>query len=247
MTLIRVRSLMMRIICIRDPRARIPVTRVFLFLLMPVLMFVSSCSQDGADAGGQEPPPISKEPVLKVREIPFFEAVVRKPPEQLPYPEVGLRFQRAVRDNDPRLQRFRPIGEARFGPAGDLYITFPSRDLVARFAKPEYALTLFGARAHGGKDEIITNPERLRFVDDQMILSNQVSGQVLVYDAVGQFKNAYELDRPDPIAGPDLNFLLTFTQNPNVFLRVDANNRILQRYQMTDSPVGGPEGETVGI
>ncbi len=176
---------------------------------------------------------------MAISEIPVFTAAPEHPPAPLPYIPAGLSFQQG---KAAKTRLFRPIGRGKFGPDGDLYLTFPTRHIVAAFRGPGFELTLFGKRASGGKDEIVKDPEMLHFVDGLLYLSNHKNGQVLVLDRSGGFRNLFELGLPGPIPGPDGAFLLRSDTNPNVFARVDDRKRLQQRYLLVRGEGADPEG-----
>ena len=150
-------------------------------------------------------------------------------PNPLPYPRGGLAFQMNQLTADSG--EFRPIGSARFGPEGDVYITFPDKDLVARFDDRE-GNRFYGPTVWGGQGEIITDPQQLDFVADRMHLSAKTRPRLAVIDTTGVPHGNYQMRFPGPVSGPDNRFIVADPLKPHNFFQVDADDRTLREYNL---------------
>jgi len=196
--------------------------------------------------GGAPGPPSPEESTAAVEESPSpkIEAVPEiavVPPNQaapFPYPAGGLAFQRA---DSAAATVHKPIGTALFGPNAWLYASFPNLDLIIAFRPPQFDLVFFGARGKGGADEIVKDPERLWLRDQRLWLTNQANGQAIALDLEGRFQDMQQLQAPDPIPGPNGDFLAVSPNNLNVFMRVN-NRSIPQRvFQLPTLPDEGAD------
>lgn len=209
---------------------------IFRFLFL-VLTAVATQACQGTDQTGTDKPSAPQEEPkssLKVTEVPVFNVKVDRDATPLPYPVSGLQFQRNLKGAHRENNRYRPMGDGKFGPGGDLYFTFPKQDLVMAFRKPHYELNYYGSPSYGGKGEIIKNPGLISFSQENMVLTNRDNGQALVLNTQAEFKDAYELKIAGAITGPDGSFLVSSPRNPNAFARMDANLNPIQRYLMND-------------
>ncbi len=213
------------------------------WFLLPFLILttgLSSSCQEVEKPGQQDlqreekPQTVSKKPEMSITRIPVFDLVLNQQPTPIPYPVTGLQFQRNLKGAQREKNRYRPIGEAAFNPDGDLYVTFPKQDLVIAFRRPAFDLNYYGSPTYGGKGEIIKNPGRIGFVGSNMVLTNGEDGQALVLNDKAAFQNAYDLQLPNALAGPDNAFLVVSPKNPSALARVDENVKAQQRYLLND-------------
>src|SRR5690606_26114854 len=107
----------------------------FWFLL---LLACAACHSERAPEPAQR---AKAEPSPKVHyqisEIPTFAVALDREPQPFPYPARGLRFQMTSTSSE-RLSLYKPIGQARFGPDQQLYVSFPELNTVARFSNPKW-------------------------------------------------------------------------------------------------------------
>lgn len=198
-----------------------------------------------------DPPP----PQARITRIPIFQPVISFQPTPLPFPEQGLRFQRANRlpssdkkasdgntsDNKKSAMKWMaPIGEARFGPDGHLFMSFPRRDLVIRVDRETWQLQYMGPKHQGGNGEIIKQPGVLSIVGNHLFLANRENGQVLVLDRKGNFVNAFEVGYTGALAGPEQTFVVPMPHGHGVFGRVDHRGTLLQQFSLEASLTGQP-------
>ncbi len=184
-----------------------------------------------ADGAAQDPGKPGKQPLF--REVTELKATPPNQAEPLPYPAGGLRFQRSSLASE---SQHRPIGSARYGPNGWIYAGFPKMDLVIAFKRPGYDLVFFGSRGQGGADEIVKNPERIHFIGESMLLTNNRNGQALALSLEGQFETLYETRTAAPIPGPDRQFLVTTPRSLDIFLRVNQRNMPQRAFQLPELP-----------
>ena len=188
----------------------------------------------------QTSPPGQAPPEFSIKKIPFFQASLLEP-KAMPLTEEGIAFQRSKASKGTR--RYRPIGQAGFGPDKKLYLTFPSLHTIISTSAPQWGLSYMGPKRNGGSGEIIKDPETLHFVDGNLYLGNHKNAMVLAIKPDGSFLNAFDAVRPGSVPGPDDRFIVTESKDPNRFHRVDSRKKSEHTYLLRDAPAKTPEGK----
>ena len=203
-----------------------------------VVLALLHCGQDHpetAQTGSKQPPtqhadPPSQNPAINA--IPHQQVRIATQPLALPLKPGGLRFQLDQSRTSETVTYFKPIGDAKFGPSGNLYVCFPTKHAVVRFNVPDFELQFFGQEQAGGRDEPIAHPNTLDFWDGHTLVTNTKKGQVMVFDAEFEMETLYQIHIQDPIPGPDRKFLIRSDKKPHLFFRSDQNNHIEHYYMV---------------
>lgn len=217
-----------------------PLTSLVSLACLPLALLLTACRGETEPRAGRVEPTRTEAtagtPHAPIQSTPEHGVGLPAMARRLPFPAKGFSFRGGRLGEDG--PGFRPIGEARFGPDGGIYLSFPERDVVVAFTGDHGDLRVFGSRAYGGNDEIIKNPERLRFVGRTMYLANRQNGQILALGIDGSFHNAFQTPNPAALSGSGPQFLITSSRQPGTFARVDDRNQAVQFYRLPQNPDG---------
>lgn len=155
--------------------------------------------------------------------------------DPLPLIPGGLRFQ-FNQGNNPNFQYHKPIGDAKFGSDGALYMSFPHKHAIVRFTPPQWDLEFFGSKQEGGRDQPISYPVKLSFWNDQIQVVNTRKGQVMVFNHQFDMETLHQIHIPDPIVGPSHEYLIRSDKMPDKFFRSNQENKIRAQYMVPASP-----------
>jgi len=168
----------------------------------------------------------------QINAIPQSQVQIHVKPSPLPLKQGGLRFQLDQNRTSEKVSYFKPIGDAKFGPADNLYITFPSKHAVVRFNLPDFDLEFFGQEQAGGRNEPIAHPDTLDFWGDQVLVTNTQKGQVMVFNPQFEMETMHQIHIQDPIPGPDQKYLIRSDKRPEVFFRANQENKVEHYYMV---------------
>ncbi len=219
-------------------------SRLALACLCP-LVWLTACgsmppsSNHSEPAADRERKASTSAPQIQLQPIPEREILLPAIAAPLPFPARGLSFQGSESIGVAQ-GGLGPIGDAAIGPDLSIFLSFPERDLVVAIEGVRGALRMMGSSAYGGKDEIIKNPDSIRFVGKDMYLANRNNGQILALGMDGVFRNAFQAPTPAALSGPGPQFLLSAPTSPGMLIRVDARNRRLGAYHLPANADGSP-------
>jgi len=162
-------------------------------------------------------------------QAPLFQVTFAPKAIPLPFANGFLAFQ--LNQLSESGGDFRPIGSARFGPDGSVYMTFPGKDLVARYDAAGDR-RFFGPAIRGGGNEPVVDPQELTFVDGLMHLGAKGRNQVLVLDSDGTRHHSFRTRFPGPVCGPGGRCLVSDPHHPDEFFQVDTAGNLLHSFRL---------------
>ena len=154
--------------------------------------------------------------------------VLKSKPLPFPFSIQGLAFQMQPLNFENATQT-KPIGTGLLGPDGEVFLSFPHKNLLLCFRPPEYQTTYYGPEYVGGTGEPVIEPAGLFLVDHQLLFTNKRNGVVTALSLDGKHQGQWRLQQPNPICGPGPAFFVRSTQGGTA-MKLDQQGRELVTY-----------------
>ncbi|CAM2009320.1 hypothetical protein [Acanthopleuribacter pedis] len=190
-------------------------------------------SAQSTPAADKQPEPAGQ-PQATITAVPTATITAPAQPTPIPLEQGGLRFQ--MGNVAAGHSMFRPLGDVAWLNDGSLLMSFPQDHAFIKFAAGDFALTMFGSEAVGGKKETVVSPNLLWVHQGLIHAVSTQKHQSLTYTPDIQVVNAYNAAGVSPVPGPENQYLLRADDRPDIFFRVDQNNKPQQTYSVPAMP-----------